>query len=216
MQELDDMSEQAGENVATELTIQDTIMPSQPAAAMHVLPTHSSNGHQGNCSALEVAPSKKHSQNAIFQKKLAQLEAQQTALDQHKVKYEEWELNQDAIMEEDTKNAVTSLSDVEDESKNIEMEGSGDEGELSGQLDENSEVEVAKETSKAPIVSFSSEHCDMCNDGPSRRGRRSLYKVSNIVKWTQPRQNLLQVKRKPQARMLKNKGQPKRSRRSQQ
>lgn len=37
MQELDDMSEQAGENVATELTIQDTIMPSQPAAAMHAV-----------------------------------------------------------------------------------------------------------------------------------------------------------------------------------
>ena len=72
------------------------------------------------------------------------------------MEYAEWELDQDAIIEEDTKNAVKSLSDMEDESKDIEMGGTDDEGEVSGQLDENSEVEVAKETSKVPIVSFSS------------------------------------------------------------
>ena len=214
-QELDDMSEKAGTNAATELTIQDTVTPSQPAIAMCVLPTCSSSGCQGNHSALEVAPSKKHSWNALFQEKLAQLEAQQAALDQHKVEYVEWELDQDAIIEEDTKNTVKSLSDVEGESKNIEMGGTDDEGEVSGQLDENLEVEVAKETSKVPIVSFSSEHWDMCTDEPSRRGRRSLCEVSRIMKWTQSRQDLLQAKRKPQARTLKNKGQPKRSRRSQ-
>lgn len=76
-------------------------------------------------------------------------------------------------MEEDAKNAVKSISDIEDESKEIQMEGTDDKWDVSGQLDENLEVEVAKETSKAPIVSFLSERCDMYTDGTSRRGRRS-------------------------------------------
>lgn len=187
---LDEVLEQSDETVATELTVLDTAAPSQPATAVRALPVRFASRRQGEQPATKAAPPKKRSREAVLQEKLARIEAEQAALNQRRAEYAQWELDQDAIMEEDAENAVTSLSDIEGEGKDVEMEDADDKEYASGQGDESSEAEVTKETSKAPVVSFSSERCDMCTDGSSRRGR-SPYVASHVVTWTQLLPDLL-------------------------
>ena len=67
-------------------------------------------------------------------------------------------------MDEDTKNAVTSSSDIIGEGKEIEMEDAHDKEYVSGQSDESLEVEVAKETLKAPVVSHQNIVMDLLGE----------------------------------------------------